>query len=101
MEDFVPQYTASDIVVTWYRAVSPAGVGATPLARAEALTQAEFHVVDAALQTPGCRECPWPLSVTKRDVPLSYAVLEKLCYQMEESWELRSGCTASEKMKER
>lgn len=75
MENLVPQYSASDIMVTWYRAVSPAGVGATLFARAEALTQAEFHVVDAALQTPGCRECPWPLSVTKRAVLLSYAVV--------------------------
>lgn len=42
-------------------------------------------MVDAALQAPGCREHPGPLSDARSDGPLSFnAVLEELCRHGEE-----------------
>lgn len=69
------------------RAVSPTDVGAAVPARAEASTQTELQMVDAGFQVPDCRKCLGPLSEARRDGPLPCrmcAVLEDLCWQVEE-----------------
>ena len=68
-------------------AVSPIDVGVAVPARAEASTQTELQMADAALQVPGGRKCLGPLSEAKRDGPLPCrrcAILEELCCPLKE-----------------
>ena len=61
--------------MTHHRMVSPAGVGAAVPTRAEAPTQTQLQITDAALQAPGCSECLGPLWYQEKWT----SVLQKLC----------------------
>lgn len=64
------------------RAVSPTDEGTAVPARAEASTQTELQMLDAALQVPGCRKYQGPLFEARAYNPLvcrRCAVMKELC----------------------
>lgn len=74
----------SGMVVTCYRAHSPAGVVADVPAGG-VVNPDRTSVVDTDLEDPGCRECLAPLPEAGRDGLLSRcAVVAELCQQVEE-----------------